>query len=186
MFVTAGQRTSRFVEMRQVSGASYRQQTGILPSPVIPVLRTSPCERPMSGRWLETTMPYEVSFRKRVDPASSDEYINECCVGGDIVSSWLRPAVESRYEALEANQEDWGWFLWFRKGDTRLAIDIFTDDPSTGDFRLHLTSRRSKWMFLNEIADTPELEELRELVAGRLEVVGAQNVVIRSVDRHYM
>jgi len=131
-------------------------------------------------------MPYEVSFRKRVEPTGSAEYINECCIGGDIVSSWLRPAVESRYEQLEANQEDWGWFLWFRKGATRLAIDIFTDDPETGDFRMHLTSRRSKWIFRSEIVDSAELEELRLLVADRLEAVGAQNVAITRVDGQYM
>jgi hypothetical protein len=131
-------------------------------------------------------MPYEVAFRKHVDASNLDQYINNCCIGGDIVSSWLQPVVASRYEEFQTNQEDWGWFLWFRKRGTRLAIDIFTDDPQTGDFRIHLTSRRPRWIFFSEIADTPELEELRALVAERLEGVGAQDIVIRSLDQNYL
>ena len=61
-------------------------------------------------------MPYEVSFTKRVPIADREQYFNECCVGGDIVVDVLLPSVRARYEQVQTHQEDWGWFIWFRKG----------------------------------------------------------------------
>jgi len=71
-------------------------------------------------------------------------------------------------EHVQTNQEDWGWFIWFRKGNVRLAIDVFTDDPSEGAFRVHLTSRTKRWLVLNPVIDTPELEGLRVQIASQL------------------
>ena len=89
-------------------------------------------------------MPYEVSFTKRVPIRDRDDYINDCCVGGDAVRDRLLPAVQARYGEVDTNQEDWGWFIWFRKGHVSLAIDVFTDDPEEGVFRIHLTSRTKR------------------------------------------
>lgn len=127
-------------------------------------------------------MPYEITFRKVVSRLDPDEYINDCCIGGDIVSSWFEPQVRELYEHVETNQEDWGWFLWFRQADTRLAIDIFTDDPELGEFRIHLTARRPKWFVLSKTVDTPELEALRDLVMHRLAEVGAESLSIRKLQ----
>ena len=79
-------------------------------------------------------MPYEVSFTKRVPVLHREQYINECCIGGDVVLNHLLPSVRARYADVQTNQEDWGWFIWFRKGHVRLAIDVFTDDPEQGFF----------------------------------------------------
>jgi hypothetical protein len=114
-------------------------------------------------------MPYEVSFTKQVTLTDRERYINECCVGGDAVVNQLLPLVRERYADVDTNQEDWGWFIWFRQGPVRLAIDVFTDDPDEGHFRIHLTSRTKRLLVLDTIADTPELESLRRLVVGELE-----------------
>ena len=113
-------------------------------------------------------MPYEVSFTKRVAIQDREDYINDCCVGGDAVRDRLLPAVQARYGDVDTNQEDWGWFIWFRKGHVSLAVDIFTDDPEKGDFRIHLTSREKRLLVFDDAVDTPELEELRTLVVADL------------------
>jgi len=113
-------------------------------------------------------MPYEVSFTKRVPINDREDYINECCVGGDAVRDRLLPAVRARYGDVDTNQEDWGWFIWFRQGHVNLAIDIFTDDPDEGAFRIHLTSRTKRLLLFDQIVDTPELDELRALVVTDL------------------
>jgi hypothetical protein len=113
-------------------------------------------------------MPYEVSFTKRVPILDRDDYINECCVGGDAVRDRLLPLVQERYGEAETNQEDWGWFIWFHKGNVALAIDIYTDEPDEGAFRIHLTSRTKRLLWFDQIVDTPELEEMRALVVADL------------------
>ena len=130
-------------------------------------------------------MPYELSFTKRVPIVDRDEYINECCIGGDVVANRLLPSVRARYgDDLETNQEDWGWFIWFRKGSVRLAIDIFTDDPDEGAFRIHLTSRTKRFRMFDTVVDTSELEELRALVVAELEAWRSP-VRIVHLDQNY-
>jgi hypothetical protein len=75
------------------------------------------------------------------------------------------PAVAERYQEIRTGQEDWGWFIWFRDGAIRLAVDIFYDDITSGAFRVRLTSRRKK-LIGSEILDTPELERLRDLLVS--------------------
>jgi hypothetical protein len=113
-------------------------------------------------------MPYGISFRKKIEPTGPDLYINDCCIGGDVVSARLLPLVREQYEAVQGEQEDWGWFVWFRKGPLRLAIDIFCDDPESGRFRLHLTSRKRELLLFDRVVDTAELETVKELVVSTL------------------
>ena len=53
-------------------------------------------------------MPYELAFEKALDITETDRYFNECCIGGDIVSAALLPALQARYGTVESGQEDWG------------------------------------------------------------------------------
>jgi hypothetical protein len=129
-------------------------------------------------------MPYEVAFTRRVPVLDREEYINECCIGGDAVVNHLLPQIEARYPDIETNQEDWGWFIWFRKGPVRLAVDVFTDDPDRGSFRLHLTSRLKR-LFVHSVIDTSELEELRTLVVSELAAWAEDGVSITRLDRNY-
>lgn len=85
-------------------------------------------------------MPYEVTFPKSLTVADPELYWNSVCWGGDVVMERLLPAISARYRIDMANQEDWGWFIWFREGPVSLAIDIFRVNPEQGAFRLHLGS----------------------------------------------
>ena len=128
-------------------------------------------------------MPYELSFTKRVPEVDRERYFNECCVGGDVVVDRLLPAVRARYASIQTNQEDWGWFIWFRQGNVRLAIDVFTDDPDEGVFRVHLTARTRRLLVLDTVVDTPELEDLRALVVAELTAwVGGSGVRTTRLD----
>ena len=98
----------------------------------------------------------------------------------------LLPSVKARYSDIQTHQEDWGWFIWFRKGNVRLAIDVFTDNPDEGDFRIHLTSRTKRFLFLNSVIDTSELEELRSLVASELASWAGRGVKIARLDPNYL
>ena len=126
-------------------------------------------------------MPYEVAFSKPVVISDREQYINECCVGGDIVVDRLLPVVRERYTDIQTNQEDWGWFIWFRKGDVRLAVDVFTDDPDTGAFRIRLTSTIKKLLF-EKVAHTPELDELRALVESELRKWQVADLAVSRVE----
>ena len=113
-------------------------------------------------------MPYELTFTHPIAPPAEAEYINDCCHGGDVITARLLPIVTARYEDVDTGQEDWGWFIWFRQGAVRLAIDVFTDDPETGQFRIHLTARTTRLLVLSTVIDTPELEDVRALVLAEL------------------
>jgi hypothetical protein len=130
-------------------------------------------------------MPYEISLTKRVAVMDRDQYFNECCIGGDAVVDHLLPSVRSRYDDVQTNQEDWGWFIWFRKDQIRLAIDVFTEDSEQGLFRIHLTSRIKRLIFFDTVVDTVELEELRTMVETELKAWGG-TIKVDRLDRNYM
>src|SRR5262245_60204325 len=131
-------------------------------------------------------MPYEVSFTKQVRQLDRDKYINDCCIGGDAVVNQLLPPVRARYTDIQTNQEDWGWFIWFRNGQVRLAIDVFTDDPERGQFRIHLTSRTKRFFLFESVVDTPELEELRTWIESELRAWNGDAIQVEHLDPNYM
>ena len=112
-------------------------------------------------------MPYEISFTKAVDVQDPSIYINQCCWGGDVVRDRLLPLIKEKFEDIRTAQEDWGWFIWFQRGNIRLAIDIFSDDRE-GRFRLRLSSQRKRFLIRDLVIDTFELEKVRELVMTNL------------------
>jgi len=132
-------------------------------------------------------MPYIVGFVKPVSPADREQYINDCCIGGDIVLDRLLPALRERYGTeLQSNQEDWGWFVWFQHSGVKLAVDVHTHDPDLGQFQLHVTSRRPRLLLGAKIEDTPELEQLRELVVSQLQSWPVVSLEVERVDEKYM
>jgi hypothetical protein len=132
-------------------------------------------------------LPYEIMITKRVEITDREKYINECCVGGDLIVERLLPAVKERYPGagLQTEQEDWGWFIWFQGRECKLAIDVFTDVPDAGQFRIHLTSRKRGWLFFR-VEDTKELEDLRGLVETRLAGWTDAPPKIERLDKNYM
>lgn len=130
-------------------------------------------------------MPYAISFTKPVVIAAREHYINDCCVGGDIVIERLLPALRDRYGDLQSNQEDWGWFAWFEHEGVKLAVDVFTNDEQTGEFQLHLTSRIPRLLLTAKVQDTPELQALRELVTKELATWQVARLEVAHVDENY-
>jgi hypothetical protein len=132
-------------------------------------------------------MPYIVGFVKPVSIADPEQYINDCCIGGDIVLERLLPALRERYGSdVQSNQEDWGWFAWFEQSDIRLAVDVHTHDHTLGEFQLHLTSRRPRFLLGAKVQDTPELEQLLELVVSQLRSWPVERLAVERVDEKYM
>jgi len=114
-------------------------------------------------------MPYQLSFTKSLSVGDPEAYWNECCWGGDRVSDHLLPMIRGNYENIQNDQEDWGWFIWFRKGDTKLAVDIFCDDVKRGKYRVFLASQVNRSIFGHRIADSDELLDLKNRVWKELE-----------------
>jgi hypothetical protein len=132
-------------------------------------------------------MPYIVGFVKPLEVADPEQYINDCCIGGDIVLGQLLPALRERYGSdLQSNQEDWGWFAWFQESGVKLAVDVHTNDHNLGEFQLHLTSRRPRLILGAKVQDTPELEHLRELVVSQLRSWPVERLAVERVDETYM
>lgn len=129
-------------------------------------------------------MPYQIVFAKNVQVSHVDEYVNPCCWGGDVVARRLLPVVEERYRDIQCNQEDWGWFIWFRDGALSLAIDIFCDDATTGEFRIHLTSKLRRWVS-SRVVDGPELEWLKSSVVSQLSEWPVADLATARLDSQY-
>src|ERR1035437_9801988 len=53
-----------------------------------------------------------------------------------------------------------------QRPDSQLAIDICCDDIPDRKFRILLTSRRKRFLLPPAVSDTPELEQLRDVVVG--------------------
>jgi hypothetical protein len=132
-------------------------------------------------------MPYAVTFSKKVDIQDPDQYINDCCIGGDVVLDRLLPALKRKYgDDLQANQEDWGWFAWFDHGPVKLAVDIFTDDHKNLEFQILLTSRRPRFILKDRVEDGSELESLKELVVSELSAWSVSGLVVQHVNEKYL
>jgi hypothetical protein len=131
-------------------------------------------------------VPYAIAFRKAIAIADLGQYINDCCVGGDRVLDQLLPSLRQRYHDVEANQVDWGWFAWFEKSGVKLAVDVFANNPVTGEFLVHLTSRKPRLLLGARIEDTPELEELRNTIVNDLESWSVDELMVERVNEKYM
>ena len=131
-------------------------------------------------------MPFSIRFRKPVDVTEAEPYINDCCIGGDVVLEHLLPALRQTYGDLEPTQEDWGWFVWFEHVGVKLAVDVFTQDPLTNEFEIHLTSRKARLLRSAQVVDTPELEALRRRVVSSLEAWPVTSLIVERLDEKHM
>ena len=131
-------------------------------------------------------MPFSIRFRKPVDVTEAEPYINDCCIGGDVVLERLLPALRQAYGDLEPTQEDWGWFVWFEHVGVKLAVDVFTQDPLTNEFEIHLTSRKARLLRSARVVDTPELEALRRRVVSSLEAWPVTSLIVERLDEKHM
>lgn len=130
-------------------------------------------------------MPYELSFTKILAVENPDIYWNECCWGGDRISDHLLPVIRGEYQSVLHDQEDWGWFIWFQDGGTKLAVDVFCDDPKRGVFRIFLTSQVKRPLFGYQIVDTDELFRLKNKVTKELEGWVDDDIVEALLDKNH-
>lgn len=108
-------------------------------------------------------MAYEIAFTANISVDHSEEYINHCCWGGDQITKKLLPVVVSGYERMETGQEDWGWYIWMRRGRQRTHIDIYCDDRETKDFRIHLYGTRRIFLKL-EFVDGEDIDAVKRVL----------------------
>jgi hypothetical protein len=127
-------------------------------------------------------MPYEFSFAKDIGVTDRTRYINDCCIGGDVVLAALLPAISARYGQVESGEEDWGWYLWSTSERQRIAVEITTDDDLVGRFRARIATRTKRQLFGWKEADTAALEELRQIVNSRLTAWLGQPPLVVHVD----
>src|SRR4051812_8091495 len=113
----------------------------------------TPAYAPLSST-VRSQVPYALTFSKAVQVTDSGQYINDCCIGGDVVLDQLLPTLRKRYPGASAIQEDWGWFSWFDFEGTKLAVDVHTLEQNS--FQIHLTSRKSRFLLPAKVVDVPE------------------------------
>jgi hypothetical protein len=130
-------------------------------------------------------MPFELSFTKHISVDDPDVYWNECCWGGDKVSDRLLPMIRKRYADIQHDQEDWGWFIWFEGGQSKLAVDIFCDDPETGKYRMFLTSQIKPSLFGYRVIDSDELLVLKDRVRQELTGWVESDIVEILLDKNH-
>jgi hypothetical protein len=131
-------------------------------------------------------MPYELTFTKVVPIADRDQYFNECCVGGDVLMDQLLPLLRARYEDIETAQEDWGWFAWFKEAGSNLAVDVFSDNPDAGEFRIHVTSTVPRFLLGAKVIDTPGLEPLLGMIVEAISSWTGQAPQVMRLDAKNM
>ena len=131
-------------------------------------------------------MPYSVRFTRPILSPGREPYINDCCIGGDHVLTQLLPVIEELAgRPQEPTQEDWGWFVWFDHGGLEFAVDVFTHDHLAGEFELHLTSRRPRFLRSAVVTDVSELERLRDRVVGVLQRWPVRDLHSEQLDANY-
>ena len=130
-------------------------------------------------------MPFVIRFRKPVD-VSDEPYLNNCCIGGDVVLEQLLPSLREQYGALEPTQEDWGWFVWLEHDRVHLAVDVLTQNPITSEFEIRLTSRKPSFFRSARVIDTPELDALRSRVLAQLEAWPVVALTVERLDQKQM
>jgi hypothetical protein len=114
-------------------------------------------------------MLYEIAFTKKVPLLESEEYVNDCCRGGDVIRDYLLPAMKAKHPDFITGQEDWGWYIWMKEERLRLELGIHCDDFDAGEFRIILTARRKGIIFYSsDNIGVPELDSLKDLVMAQL------------------
>jgi hypothetical protein len=124
-------------------------------------------------------MPYEIAFARQLTVADTSHYSNPGCWGGDVVINEIAPLISERFESIRTGQEYWGWYIWFRRGRISLAVNVFCDDLEKCEFLIHLYSHVKTWKILTSVVDTPDLEEVLQLVRSKIETWAGSCEVVK-------
>jgi hypothetical protein len=132
----------------------------------------------------DPAMPFVIRFRTPVAAAAAEDepYLNDCCIGGDVVLERLLPSLRETYGEVQPTQEDWGWFVWLEQDRVQLAVDVLTQNPITSEFEIRLTSRKASFFRPTRVIDTPELEALRARLVAQLESWPVAALTVERLD----
>ena len=112
-------------------------------------------------------MAYEIEFTAALSVPNPEIYINDCCWGGDEIRDRLLPLVSPEYEDAQTTQEDWGWFIWMRRGQQWTGIDIYCDAKESGEFRIHISGWQRRWLRRKHV-EGDDLEHIKEVTMSEI------------------
>lgn len=73
-------------------------------------------------------MDFELSIEKNFANLPEQNYINDCCVGGDEILNQFKPNISAEMsvqnDSIDINQEDSGWKLRFVKDEVEYLFGI--------------------------------------------------------------
>lgn len=132
-------------------------------------------------------MPFEIRFSKKLEIKDSDKYINECCIGGDLVLAEIEKAgfvSDKTNEKVSRGQEDWGWYLWFWRGNAKFEVNICFDNEEEVDpagYRIHIIRQIKAGLFSKKMEDTDEVGEIKDEVKERIERWTGKPCVVEKI-----
>ncbi len=130
-------------------------------------------------------MPYDLRFSKAFKTEDKGQYLNECCVGGDIVLAEIQKAP---FVSLQANekvshgQEDWGWYLWFWRGNAKFEISICLDEDDNQEFRIHIIRQIKAGLFSKKMEDNEELKTIQNEVKVQIESWTGKTCISQKIE----
>jgi hypothetical protein len=112
-------------------------------------------------------MAYEIEFIAALSVPNPKIYINDCCWGGDEIRDRLIGAIATGYDHVQTFQEDWGWFIWMRRGRQWSGVDIYCDDKESGEFRIHISGWQRGWLRRKHV-EGDDLEHIKEVTVNEI------------------
>jgi hypothetical protein len=115
------------------------------------------------------------------------DYINDCCKFCDAVLEKIKPAVAEKsgvpLNEIVIDQEDWGWYLEFQKGEIVYILNISyweRDESGAHNFGVDAEAQKIKKGFIFDRRIDAE-KECREF-AEQIEAIARQNKIEVSED----
>jgi hypothetical protein len=130
-------------------------------------------------------MQYVAIFHHEVAIKDKNQYINPCCYGGDVIGNLLQPRLRDAGFTIDLfDQEDWGWFLWLKKGKSGYSIDIGLEEEAQWKFKLFVVGKQSFLTQLFKKDKQPHLKELCQIIDSTLRSIGIDDLSWWEADRN--
>lgn len=112
-------------------------------------------------------MDFELIVPKVFEDIPERQYINPCCIGGDVVLIQFKPEIASKMQIdedlIDVYQEDWGWALEFEKEKVfyLLALNNNSEDKSNKSIFSAYTQAtcKEKGLFIDKTVDALDENE---------------------------
>lgn len=112
-------------------------------------------------------MAYEIELTALLTVPDPEIYINDCCWGGDVIRDRLVAGIATGYDHMETLQEDWGWYIWMRRGEQWSGVDIYCDNKQSGEFRIHISGWQARWLGRKHIEGN-DLEHIKDVTVNEI------------------